>query len=71
MDHCIEYFSNLKIHNNKGFCYKSESKFCLYLCVEYVSGGLINFVYRIRGVSWFFLQQIWGESRKIAHGKKK
>ena len=50
MDHCFEYFSNLKIHNNKGFCYKSESKFCLYLCVEYVGGGFINFVYHIMGV---------------------
>ena len=38
MDHCIQHFSNLKIHNNKGFCYKSESKFCLALSVCAVCG---------------------------------
>ena len=26
---CIQHFSNLKIHNNKGFSYKGESKFKL------------------------------------------
>ena len=69
MDHCIQHFSDLKIHNNKGFCYKSESKFYLHLCVEWVVvvvvvvvvvEGVHKFWVSHKGRVMVFLTADWG-----------